>query len=409
MGKRPHADLVGQTNGDQRAAKKNRGPNALDQLSERADDLITCLQSLQKYGSNGASDTLKSRLSSLSRDLLPSFQSLAGNGVGEAAITTEMQPKLPLLTAWEPCEVVRELPPLPPVLDPALERASLTHPGMVQNRADQHYEQMEWLGDAYIYLLSTVYIFRTFPHLKHGDMSQIREVLVRNATLKEYSIHYGLDKRAVFPNEYGLNGRQGGTKVSSKERSKVLGDLFEAHVAAIILSDPICGVAAVASWLKAVWSTTIPDQIRKRTWQGKAPPLIVPVVGAELKPSDKQESRHQLTQQPQLIRARDRLQAELCLSDPRVQIEYRSLDDGRSQRRDQLTNIKLFTQGAFLVGYGETVQLGTGSDKKKAVANENAAVNALENKTLILIYREKKKAILEQKRVADGDAQGLDF
>lgn len=409
MGKRAHADLVGHSNQVQSAAKKARGPSALDQLSARADELIACLQSLKNSRNNGADEALKSRLSSLSRDLLPTFQSLAGCDTDESAVKPEMQPKVPLLTAWDPSEVAHELPPLPPVHDPALERASLTHPGRVQSRVDQHYEQLEWVGDAYIYLFSTVYIFRTFPHLKHGDMSQIREVLVRNATLRGYSIHYGLDRRAVFPEEYGLGGRQGGTNASSKERSKVLGDLFEAHVAAIILSDPIGGVAATASWLKALWSTTIPEQIRKRTWQDKAPPLVAPVVGATPVPSEKQHSQSQSSQEHMSVRARDRLQAEVSLSEPRVQVEYRSLDDEQSQKRDQLTNIKLFTQGAFLIGYGETVQLGTGTDKKKVVANEKAAMNALENKKLITMYRERKNVILEKKRAAEIDARGLGF
>ncbi|KAF3765869.1 ribonuclease III, partial [Cryphonectria parasitica EP155] len=278
-------------------------------------------------------------------------------------------PEVPILTPWTPSDVSPQLPPVPRILDPSLELASFTHAGAVKNHDDRSYEQLEWLGDAYLYLMSTAYIFLTFPNLKHGDMCHIREVLVRNATLKDYSLHYGFDKRAVVPDEYGLDGRQGGTKASSKERAKVLGDVFEAHVAAIILSDPIRGVSRTASWLKALWSTTISEQIKKNNGSAK-----------------------------------DRLSGELALREPRVQIEYRSLDEGRQQKRDPLTNMKLFTQGSFLVGYGETVQLGIGTAKKKSEANEKAAQNALENKKLMNTYREKKRVMQENKRAAQEGA-----
>lgn len=386
-------------------------------LSKSADDLIECLQALK----NDSTDpVLRQRMAKLSKVVLPSFQTLAGEPV-EISPGKETQPKveIPMLTAWTPSEVTRELPPLPPVLDPSLERASFTHAAMVKYPGDHSYEQLEWLGDAYLYLIATAYIYLTFPHLRHGDMAQIREVLVRNATLKDYSLQYGLDKRGIFPPEYGLNGREGGTKVSPKERAKVLGDIFEAHVAAIILSDPISGVSKTAKWLKALWSTTIPKQIEKRTWQGQAPPaLVAPVMDSMPIPVSTSTSapaiqEPQSPQQTQDSRFKDappakvRLQAELCLHEPRVAIEFRSLGNGR---KDPLTKQTLFTQGAYLVGYGETIQLGTGTDQKKARANERAAQNALENKKLMHFYREKKLAAQESKRAAQQEAgKGLDF
>lgn len=316
-----------------------------------------------------------------------------------------------MLTAWRPSEVTKILPPLPPILDASLEKAAFTHPGMVRNPGERNYEQLEWLGDAYLYLISTAYIFLTFPHLSHGDMCQIREVLVRNMTLKDYSIKYGFDKRAIFPEEYGLGGRKGGTKATVKERSKVLGDIFEAHVAAIILSDPINGVSKTASWLKALWSTSISEQIKTRTWQGKtAPPLIAPVIGPTTNQSavELQYPEHQA--KPQKGGPKEKLTAELCLHEPRVQIEYRSLDDGQPRKKDPLTKMPLFTQGAFLVGYGETVKLGVGSAQKKAHANEKAAQHALENNKLISIYKAKKKTIQEKRQSAQQEAsRGLDF
>lgn len=386
-------------------------------LLESADDLIECLRALKE---DSTDPSLRQRMAKLSRKVLPSFQNLADEAAESlAAAPIQSKVEIPLLTAWTPSEVKRELPPLPPVLNPSLERASFTHAAMVKNRGDHSYEQLEWLGDAYLYLIATAYIYLTFPHLRHGDMAQIREVLVRNATLKDYSLQYGFDKRGLFPPEYGLNGREGGTKVSSKERAKVLGDIFEAHVAAIILSDPVSGVSKTAKWLKALWSTTIPKQIEKRMWQGQAAPaLVVPVMGATPTETSTSKPATASQQPPPLQSTQDsnskdalpakvKLQAELSLHEPRVAIEYRSLGNGK---KDPLTKQTLFTQGAYLVGYGETVQLGTGTDQKKARANERAAQMALENKKLMKVYREKKLSAQESKRAAQQEASnGLGF
>lgn len=387
------------------AVKKTKIVGAMDHLADRADDLIECLQALKKQG-KGADAALTQRLTALSRDLLPSFQSIAKADDATDRPAHMQTPVLPVLTAWTPSEVADRLPPLPPVLDASLERAACTHAGAVNGPEDSSYEQLEWLGDAYLYLMSTAYIYLTFPHLKHGDMAQIREVLVRNATLKGYSLQYGLDKQIKFPEEYTLHGRKGGSKASGKERDKVLGDVFEARVAAIILSDPISGVANAASWLKSLWSTTIPEQIKSRTWQGKQP-LLAPAMCLML--AGQQQPPQGQTQPQQQQKARDRLAAELALHRPRVSIEYRSLDNG-AQKRDPLTKLLLFTQGAYLVGYGEDVLLGSGKDKSKKEANEKAALNALGNKKLLKVYQEKKQVILENKRAAEQEAsKGLEF
>lgn len=417
MSKRSHSEIAGPTDHSEIKVKRSKATDAVTQLSEHADILISCLEALKKQ--DATDPAMMRQLSSLSRKLLPTFQTLSRyeepaeeiNGADQP-YPTRSQVALPVLTAWSPQDVTKTLPPLPPILDPSLEKAAFTHPGMVRSPGERNYEQLEWLGDAYLYLISTAYIFLTFPHLSHGDMCQIREVLVRNMTLKDYSVDYGFDKRAIFPEEYGLDGRKGGTKASVKERSKVLGDIFEAHVAAIILADPANGVAKTASWLKALWSTTIPQQIKTRSWQGKTVSwLIAPVIGlttASLPAVEVQQPQQQA--KPQGSGPKERLAAELCLHEPRVQIEYRSLDDGRPRKKDPLTKMPMFTQGAFLVGYGEEVKLGAGSAQKKTHANEKAAQNALDNHKLISIYKGKKKAIQEKRQAAQQEAsKGLDF
>lgn len=409
MGKRSRSDFADGVVSHQPTKKKIRVPDALSRLSESADDLIECLQALKSQGDD---PNLIRRLASLSNDLMPSFKTLAEGNVGKAAgeesKATEQhspqpaghpQPEVPILTPWRPSEIAQVEPPLPAILDPALEKAAFTHAGF--GAGERSYEQLEWLGDAYLYLMSTAYIYMTFPHLPHGDMCQLREVLVRNSTLGEYSIHYGLEKRARFPGEYDLTGRKGGSKATEKERAKVLGDLFEAHVAAIILSDPIRGVSKTAKWLKELWSKTISKQIHKsaKPQHSLVAPVMAPVVDAASPAGGPQLNTKS---------AKHQLSGLLALANPKVNVVYKSIDEGKTIR-DPLTNQVLFRQAVVLEGYGETKQLGTGVAKKKADANELAARNALENKKLMHTYMEKKRLALESREAQERASKDLGF
>ncbi|KAK7747987.1 hypothetical protein SLS53_001239 [Cytospora paraplurivora] len=414
MAKRSHSEFAQtSSHGEHQSKKKVKIPDALSQITERADDLIECLQSLKGQKAGSSDPALIQRLARISNELLPSFKAL-GKAQDEQTAeehTTALQPQepekrqqpeVPLLTPWSPADIAKTRPPLPAVLDPALEKASFTHAGVTKADNERSYEQLEWLGDAYLYLMSTAYIYMTFPHLPHGEMCHIREVLVRNSTLGEYAKQYGLNKRAILPIEYDLNGRRGGTKVNDKERAKVLGDIFEAHVAAIILADPVAGVARTASWMKALWSMTIHDYIKKRS--RPQPPLVAPVMDSVPSAAIASPSLQSVLQQPPKFK--DKLSAELCLSKPRVQIEYRIVDDSR-KNRDPLTNAPLFTQEAVLVGYGETVRLGVGTAKKKTEANDKAAENALSNKKLINTYKERKRLAIENQKAQEEAARSL--
>lgn len=419
MAKRSHTEFAETSgNGEHSSKKKVKIPDALSQISERADDLIECLQALKSQKAGEADPVLIQRLARMSNELLPSLKVL-GKAQDEKMAMEETahskpepsekrpQPEVPLLTPWSPSEIAKTKPPLPAVLDPVLEKASFTHAGVAKDYGGRSYEQLEWLGDAYLYLMSTAYIYLTFPHLSHGEMCHIREVLVRNTTLGEYAKDYGFDKRAILPEEFGLDGRKGGTKVNAKERAKVMGDVFEAHVAAIILGDPVAGVSRTASWMKALWSMTIHEYIRKRSQP--QPPLVAPVMvsaasSSMATPLPQMSSPATALQPP---RFKEKLSAELALLKPRVQLEYRTIDDSR-KNRDPLTNLPLFTQGVFLVGYGEPdVKLGLGTAKRKTEANDKAAENALSNKKLINTYKEKKRLAMENQRAQEEAAKTL--
>ncbi|KAK0634529.1 ribonuclease III domain-containing protein [Bombardia bombarda] len=269
------------------------------------------------------------------------------------------------VTKWTVADLEKQYPPLPTVLNPALEIAALTHSGKAQGVGALSYERLEWIGDIYLELIASSFIYQTFPHLAPGKCSQYREMLVRNATLSEFSVHYGLDKRANFPDEFGLGGRPGGTTAGHKQRLKVLGDIFEAYSGAIILSDPQNGIQRCSEWLKVLWGKTLEQHIRAEDGQ--------------------------VRQTNQAISPKTQL--EVTIGVPGVKLEYRDMPSNGKKERD--TNLPLFTVGCYLTGWGETdKQLGWGHALSKKEAGQRAAQMALENKALIKKYAEKRKSFL---------------
>jgi ribonuclease-3 len=236
---------------------------------------------------------------------------------------------------------------------------------MRKSLSDPHYEKLEWIGDVYLELIASEFLFQTFPSLDPGKMTHYREMLVRNTTLGQFSVHYGLDKRANFPAEFGLGGRPNGTKVSEKQRTKALGDIFEAYVGALVRSDPENGLRRAAEWLKVLWGPVLEMQIREEESGGG-------VVNKDLGPK---------TELARLIGA------------PGVKIEYRDLPT--HGKKDRATGGELFFVGCFLNGWGETdLQLGYGQALGKKEAGQKAAAKALENKKLMKKFAEKKKALM---------------
>ncbi|KAI0192562.1 ribonuclease III domain-containing protein [Xylaria flabelliformis] len=264
-----------------------------------------------------------------------------------------------LLTKWTPQDIPAGdvLPPLPPVLDPVLEKAARTHSGIARGLNEMDYERLEWIGDAYMYLVSSSFIYQTFPNLPAGRCSQLRERLVRNETLSDFTLRYNIDKRARLPTEFQPGGRQSqtgnGTSASKKERKKILGDLLEAYAAAAILGDAD-GLSRVIAWLKLIWGTVLKQEINNEH------------------KSSTQTVQNNLSPKTALQQA---------IGTKGVTISYQSTGNPKT---DKNTGLPWFTVGAYYNGLGETnLNLGYGSGLSIKEAGSNAALKALENKKLI--------------------------
>ncbi|KAI9372403.1 ribonuclease III domain-containing protein [Aspergillus egyptiacus] len=225
------------------------------------------------------------------------------------------------------------LPPLPPILDSKLERAVLTHPG-VSNDHKATYDRLEILGDAYIELIATKLIWNRFREISSGRISQIRELLVKNETLAEYTTNYGIDSKASVPPDYLRH---------PKRWTKTRGDIFEAYVAAVILSHPD-GYSVAEQWLFQLWSPKLETVKEFHTSPQAKETLAKKIMGKGVK--------------LKYIEEKDPLQHE--------------------------GGTETFFIGVYLTGWGwDNKHLGSGQGLNKTIAGNRAAQQALENEELI--------------------------
>ncbi|KAI1652501.1 ribonuclease III [Daldinia decipiens] len=397
---------------------------SVSQILKHAENLLKTVKALNEelqkfHGTSDINDEIVSVLKRHNDEILPTAQLLAQD---EASALGQDNPRpqkarkledggdsrsslgaraLPIpnhvsLTRWTPDDIPSSgLPPLPPVLDPVLEQAALTHSGMTSDPTKMSYERLEWIGDAYIYLMSTSFIFQTFPNLHVGRCSQLRERLVRNETLLNYTIQYGIDKRTKFPPEFGPLGKPGATRASEVARKKALGDVFESYVAATILADP-GSLPRVSSWLKSLWSTELADEIRAE-FRGKSSSKHDRSNKKQDTDSDKKATRQDL---PYKVILRNAIVVN------GIKLSY---NDVGELKKDKHLGLPLYTIGVFLDGWGESnLQLGLGSALSKKEAGDNAARAALENKKLIKRLQKKKEEFMKSKILAESTQQEYD-
>ncbi|KAH7370810.1 ribonuclease III domain-containing protein [Rhexocercosporidium sp. MPI-PUGE-AT-0058] len=281
------------------------------------------------------------------------------------------------LEPWKSSTIPTTLPPLPEILDRTLERSAFMHIGCGSGHpTDLSYERLEWIGDAYIELISTLLISQTFPFLLPGKQSQIRERLVKNVTLAEFSRQYGFDKRLVLPDPKIFS-------VKLPDMTKILGDIFEAYVAAIILSDPQTGVARASQWLKDIWGMTIAKEIihEERTGFKFDSPMW------KLRGAYEPEQELASKEEKQCLNPKDQL--KYLIGSKGVNISY---NEAATVKKDPTNKLPLFTVGVYLSGYGEKDKLlGTGQGNGKKDAGFKAAEMVMANKKLMKVYGERKR------------------
>ncbi|KAB8072819.1 ribonuclease III domain-containing protein [Aspergillus leporis] len=228
----------------------------------------------------------------------------------------------------------KHLPALPPIMDEILERAVFTHPGVSSN-IGATYDRLEILGDAYIELIATKLIWERFQEIPSGRISQIRELLVKNETLAGYATSYGLDSRAIVPQDYPKQ---------PKRWTKTRGDIFEAYVAAIIISNPVDGYRVAEQWLTQLWHPRLTE----------------------------------LGSQESTLNAKEMLARKIMGKG----IKLRYIDEQPPVKQGR--GMQTFFIGVYLTGWGwDNKHLGSGQGPNKTIAGNEAARQALQDEALV--------------------------
>ncbi|TGZ85207.1 hypothetical protein EX30DRAFT_345782 [Ascodesmis nigricans] len=149
-------------------------------------------------------------------------------------------------------------PPLPPIFSPSLRQQLFTHrsflPGELHalpNAATQHYERLEFLGDAFLQSLSSNILHARFPSHREGALSTMRQTLVCNATLAKYAVLYN------FP-QHLRTGSNMLDMANAQTRTKTLGDVFEAYVGAVMVERGESeGWRVLTEWMGRLWEPEI--------------------------------------------------------------------------------------------------------------------------------------------------------
>lgn len=223
---------------------------------------------------------------------------------------------------------------MPPIPDDTLEKAVFTHPGL-SNNDNATYDRLEILGDAYIELIATKLVWVKFPEIPSGRISQIRELLVKNETLSDYATLYELDSRASVPQGY---------MDQPKRWIKTKGDIFEAYVAAVVLSHPTHGFKVVEEWLTQLWLPKLKS------------------LGGE----------------KSTLQAKETLARKIMSKG----VKLRYIDERAPVLLKGGT--QTFYIGVYLTGWGwDKKHLGSGQGRNKAMAGDEAARQALLNVPLI--------------------------
>jgi ribonuclease-3 len=271
------------------------------------------------------------------------------------------------------------LPPLPPITELTLMTAPFTHtsslPTWMPPTSTNSYEPLEFLGDAYIELIATRLIHNRFPNHNVGQKSGLREMLVKNETLAQYSREYGLGSKIKVT----ISERE----QAGKGWQKVLADVFEAYVACIILSDDQNGFKVAEDWLHRLWEPKVED------WRTRG------------------EGKTSGVEEHVSMDVKSELQRFLVSKG--VSLAY--VED-RPMELDKSNNKTTFHMAVYLTGWGyNRVKLGSGSGRSKQLAGAEAAKEAFTKSKAILEDAHRKKLefdrVHSKKRLLSLPAMGM--
>ncbi len=116
------------------------------------------------------------------------------------------------------------------ILSRALTHSSYSNESGAKNHHLLCNERLEFLGDSVLSIITSKYLYETFPDCPEGELTRMRSELVCERALASYAQKLGLG-------EYMLLG-VGEEKNNGRNRKSILADAFEALLASIYID---CG------------------------------------------------------------------------------------------------------------------------------------------------------------------------
>ncbi|RMZ82791.1 hypothetical protein DV738_g1629, partial [Chaetothyriales sp. CBS 135597] len=274
------------------------------------------------------------------------------------------------------------LPPLPAIAE-KWQSPVFTHPSQGNQELAggpmQSYDRLEFLGDAYLEIIATRALWKLGDTgLSAARMAALREGMVKNETLSQYAVAYGFDKK--------LKIGDGSRPTRRDAQIKVNGDVFEAYVAAVVLSTAaggekdfggtglllngdMPGFKIAEDWLTKLWTTS-----------------------GKLRDVSRQDD----------VTSKGILQKKI--GGKGVYLNY-------VEERERIVHIgkgiEQYFVGVYLTGWGyENQHLGSGEGLSKKAAGMAAAKDALDNNTKLLEEVEKGQMQIDKSGNMSGNMSG---
>jgi ribonuclease-3 len=111
--------------------------------------------------------------------------------------------------------------------DPHLLKLALTHRSYIYETSgagQSSNERLEFLGDSILALISADFLYRTFPNLSEGELTDVRAVLVRTETLANFAREINLGTFLLMGKGEQHSG--GGQRVQASAFEAVLGAIY---------------------------------------------------------------------------------------------------------------------------------------------------------------------------------------
>lgn len=119
-----------------------------------------------------------------------------------------------------------------------------------------HNERLEFLGDAVLELITTEYLFKNYPDLAEGEMTNLRAALVNAQMLSKIS------ERLNF-NEF-LYLSKGESKETGRGRQYILANTFEAFIGALYLDG---GYKPARDFISEILIPELNGIIKNKLWR----------------------------------------------------------------------------------------------------------------------------------------------